>query len=96
MSLSGHYDVVVFERCRQCAESTRESTITKSEPTFKLVNRILGSRLLISNLLGPALRLQVELGKPFMKPCMVSLISKETHLVFLRTKIMVKQESFIY
>ena len=52
----------------------------------KLINRIPGSRLLISSLPGLALRTHVEsLGKPrdaFSKPCLVNLISKDTHLVF--------------
>ena len=67
----------------------------------KLLNRIPGSRLLISSLSGLALRTLVEsLGKPrdvnmrsqslacraiqqaFSKPCLVNLISKDTHLVF--------------
>ena len=55
----------------------------------KLINRIPGLRLLISSLPGSALRVHVEsLGKPshvnivFSKPCLVNLISKDTHLVF--------------
>ena len=55
----------------------------------KLINRIQGSRLLISSLSGSALRTHVEsLGKPrdvnmrSKKHCLVNLISKETHLVF--------------
>ena len=50
----------------------------------KLINRILGECLLISSLPGSALRTHVEsLGKPaFSKPCLVNLISKDTHLVF--------------
>ena len=62
----------------------------------KLINRIPGSRHLISNLPGSALRTHVEsLGKPrdfnkrpqkrqqaFSEPCLVNLISKDTHLVF--------------
>ena len=66
----------------------------------KMINRIPGSRLLISSLPGTALRTHVEsLGKPrdvnkrsqsllpaiqhaFSKPCLVNLISKDTHLVF--------------
>ena len=84
----------------------------------KLINRIPGSRLLISSLSGSALRRHVEsLGKPrdvnmrsqalpgkldikrhspsilyisaslamstcVLKPCLVNLISKDTHLVF--------------
>ena len=55
----------------------------------KLINRITSSRLLISSLPGSALRTHVEsLGKPrdvniaFSKPCLVNLVSKDTHLVF--------------
>ena len=54
----------------------------------KLIHRIPGSPLLISSLLGSALRTCVKtLGKPcdstaFSKPCLVNLISKDTHLVF--------------
>ena len=45
----------------------------------KLINRLPGSRLLISSLPGLALRTLVEsLGKP----CLVNLISKDTLLVF--------------
>ena len=59
----------------------------KSETMGKLINRIPGSRLLISSLQGLALRTHVEsLGKPrqqaFLKPCLVNLISKDIHLVF--------------
>ena len=46
----------------------------------KLINRIPGSRLLISSLPGSALRTHVE--QAFSKPCLVNLISKGTHLVF--------------
>ena len=42
----------------------------------KLINRIPGSRLLISSL--PGSRYQ----QAFSKPCLVNLISKDTHLVF--------------
>ena len=50
----------------------------------QLINRIPGTRLLISSLPGLALRTHVEsLGKQaFSKPCLVNLISKDTHLVF--------------
>ena len=64
----------------------------KSETVGKLINRIPSSRLLISSLPDSALRTLVEsLGKPreasrcqqaFSKPCLVNLISKDTHLVF--------------
>ena len=39
----------------------------------KLINRIPGSRLLISSLPGQ---------QAFSKPCLVNLISKDTHLIF--------------
>ena len=50
----------------------------------KLINRIPGSRLLISSLPGSALSRHVELlGKPRdVNTCPVNLISKDTHLVF--------------
>ena len=60
----------------------------KSETIGKLINRIPGSRILISSLPGSALRTHVEsLGKPrdvnkFSKPCLLNLISKDTHLLF--------------
>ena len=40
----------------------------------KVINKIPGSRLLISSLPGSALRMH--------KPCLVNLVSKDTHLVF--------------
>ena len=55
----------------------------------KLINRIPGSRLLISSLPGKALRMHVDIAQQasrcqhaFSKPCLVNLISKDTHLVF--------------
>ena len=61
----------------------------KRETIGKLINSIPGLRLLISSLPGSALRTHVEsLGKPrnvnkaFSKPCLVNLMSKDTHLVF--------------
>ena len=51
----------------------------------KLINRIPGSRLLISSLPGSALRTHVEcraIQHAFSKPSLVNLISKDTHLVF--------------
>ena len=60
----------------------------------KLINIIPGSRLLISSLPGSALRTLVEsLGKP----CLVNLISKDTHLVFSlfqSSNVLVLQVSF--
>ena len=55
---------------------------------MKLINRIPGSRLLISSLPGSTLRTHVEsLGKPRdvnkrSQPCLVNLITKDTNLVF--------------
>ena len=59
----------------------------------KLINRIPGLRLLISSLLGSALRTLVEsqasrCQQAFSKPCLVNLISKDTHLVFSICKIL--------
>ena len=55
----------------------------------KLINRIPGSRLLISSLPGKSLRTLVDITRQasrcqqaFSKPCLVNLISKDTHLVF--------------
>ena len=48
----------------------------------KLINRIPGARLLISSLPGSALRTHVECQHAFSKPCLINLISKDTHLVF--------------
>ena len=52
----------------------------------KLINRIPGSRLLISSLPGSALRMNVEsLGNPRdvnKRSQRLALISKDTHLVF--------------
>ena len=59
----------------------------------KLINRIPGSRLLISSLPGSALiRLVESFGKPRdVKPRLVNLISKDSHLVF--SKLFVKVPS---
>ena len=61
----------------------------KSETMGKLINRIPGLRHLISILPGSALRTHVEsldrpheVNKRSPKPCLVNLISKDTHLVF--------------
>ena len=60
-----------FNEVTNDAGSTQKSIITliitslKSELTYKLINRIPGSRLLILSLPGSALRMHVEsLGKP--------------------------------
>ena len=73
------------------AESTKNQNNViiaslKSKTMGKLINRIPGSRLLISSSPGLALKTLVEsLGKPHhvnkrSKPCLVNLISKYTHL----------------
>ena len=58
----------------------------KNETMSKLINRIPGSRLLISSIPGSALRTHVEsLGKPRdvnKHSQSLALISKDTHLVF--------------
>ena len=55
----------------------------KRETMGKLINRLPGSRLLISNLPGSALRTQaLRCQQVLSKPCLVNLISKDTHLVF--------------
>ena len=77
------------------AETTPKSKIyviiasLKSETMGKLINRIPGSSLLISSLPGKALRTLVDIARQasrcqqaFSKPCLVNLISKDTHLVF--------------
>ena len=48
----------------------------------EFINRIPGSRLLISSIPGSALRQASRCQQAFSKPCLVNLISKETHLVF--------------
>ena len=68
MPLSGHDDVSLFDDVANGAESTQNYVIIaslKSDTMGKLINRIPGSRLLISSLPGSALRTLVEsLGKP--------------------------------
>ena len=65
-----HDDVALFNDVANDAESTQQSSYIiiaslKSETMGKLINRIPGSRLLISSLPGSALRTHVEqLGKP--------------------------------
>ena len=60
----------------------------KSEPVCKLINRIPGSRLLISSLPGSASRMHVKsLGKPHNSTSVLEaelgkLNIKDTHLVF--------------
>ena len=49
----------------------------------KLINRIPGSRLLILNLPGSAWKTHIDIARQvFSKPCLVNLISKDTHLIF--------------
>ena len=77
------------------AESTQTSKLRHNHlfeecsTMGKLINRIPGSRLLISSLPGKALRTHVDIARQasrcqhaFSKPCLVNLISKDTHLVF--------------
>ena len=70
MPLSGHDDVALLNDFAYDAESTKiENSVIiaslKSNSMGKLINRIPGSRLLISNLPDSALRTLVEsLGKP--------------------------------
>ena len=60
-----------------------------SEPSCKLINRIPDSHLLISSLPGLASRMHVESLRKhcnsrsiLKRPCLVTLISKDNHLVF--------------
>ena len=71
LPLSGHDDVALLNDVANDTESTQKIekyviiAILKSETMGKLINRIPGSRLLISSLPGSALRTLVEsLGKP--------------------------------
>ena len=76
-------------------ESTQKSitkvivAILKSETMDKLINRIPGSRLLISSLPSLGLRMHVkprDVNKRSQSLCLVNLISKDTHLVSLYTR----------
>ena len=66
MPLSGHDDVAFFNDVANDTESTQKSknyviiASLKIETMGKLINRIPGSRLLISSLPGMALRKHVE------------------------------------
>ena len=59
-----------------------------SESSYKLVNSILGSRLLISSLPGSASSRfnkhsrSLGIEQAFLKPCLENFIPKDTHLVF--------------
>ena len=70
MPLSGHDDVALLNDVANDTKSKQNQnyiiiTSLKSETMGKLINRIPGSWLLISNLPGLALRMHVEsLGKP--------------------------------
>ena len=71
LPLSDHDDVALLNDVANDAESTQKNenyviiASLKSETMGKLINRIPGSRLLISSLPGSALRTHVEsLGKP--------------------------------
>ena len=55
----------------------------KNESICKLINKIPGSRLLVSSLPGSASRTQASrCQQALLMPCMVNLISNDTHLVF--------------
>ena len=71
LPLSGHDDVALFNDVANDAESTQNQKLRHNRcfeewsTMGKLINRIPGSRLLISSLPGSALRTHVEsLGKP--------------------------------
>ena len=71
LPLSGHDDVALLNDVANDTESTQKNknyviiASLKSETRNKLINRIPGSRILISSLPGSALRTHVEsLGKP--------------------------------
>ena len=70
MSLLGHDELALLNDIANDAESAKIENYViiaslKSETMGKPINRIPGSRLLISNLPGLALRMHVEsLGKP--------------------------------
>ena len=71
LPLSGHDDVALLNDVDNDAESTQKLkkyviiASLKIETMGKLINRIPGSRILISSLPGSALRTHVEsLGKP--------------------------------
>ena len=69
LPLSGHDDVALFNDVANDAESTQKKYVIiaslKCSTMVKLINRIPGSRLLISSLPCSALRTHVEsLGKP--------------------------------
>ena len=90
LPLSDHDDVALLNDVANDTESTQKIekyviiAILKSETMGKLINRIPGSRLLISSLPGSALRTLVEsLGKPRdVNKRSQNMISKDTHLVF--------------
>ena len=58
-------------------------TSWKSETMGKLINRIPGLRLLISNLPGSALRQASRCQQAFSKPCLVNFKSKDKERLFL-------------
>ena len=93
--ISGHHDVALYECRRQWHGIDTKidnyviiARLKKSEQTCKLINWIPSSRLLISSLPGLTSRTHVEwqasraIQQAFSKPCLVNLISKDTHLVF--------------
>ena len=79
MPLSGHHDVALFEerRKRRLINTKIDNYFIiaslKREIIGKLINRIPGSRLLISSLPGSALRTHIQ---SLSKPCNVNKRSK--------------------
>ena len=62
---------------------TSPMTLIQNKIKFARLNRIPGSRILISSLPGSASRTHVlRCQREFSKPCLVNLISKDTRLVF--------------
>ena len=92
MPLSGHDDVALSLMTLNQHKKIGNYVIMaslKSETMGKLIKRIPDLRLLISSLPGSPLRTLVEIARQasrcqqaFSKPCLVNLISKDTHLVF--------------
>ena len=86
--LSGYDDVALFEWRRQWrwmdTKNRSLRLVWRVNQLGKLINGIPGSRLLISWLPGSAwLATQASrCQQAFSKPCLVNLISKDTHLVF--------------
>ena len=60
MPISGRDDIALFVNDTESTQKTVIIASFKSETIGKLINRIPGSRLLISSLPGSALRMHVE------------------------------------